>query len=136
MSLLAKSEDTKIAGKPQSFTKNITSAANAGDVTVATVTTQACKLKSVVVRANAAQTANLTSIAITCGTLKVVTLIDAVLGLRQNIAATDQQVSWSGDVTLPVGGLIVITLVGAVGTAVNLQVDIEMQAIADGGYLV
>ena len=134
MSLLYKEVPT-LAGKTQSFTKNNTSAANAGAVNVATVTTQAGKIKSVVVRANAAQTADLTSIKITCGTGGVVTLIDAVLGIRANIAATDQQVSWEGSVTLPVAGTIVITLAGTGATAVNLQVDIEYQAVTSGGYL-
>ncbi|MFH1486488.1 MAG: hypothetical protein ABIH46_10480 [Chloroflexota bacterium] len=128
-------EEATVAGRTQSLTNNVTSAANAGAVTVATVTTQACKIKSVVVRANAAQTADLTSIAITGGTAGAVTFIDAVLGLRANIAATDQQVSWEGTVTLPTGGTIVITLVGTGATAVDLQVDIEYEAITSGGYL-
>lgn len=125
----------RLAGRTQSFTRNITSAANAGAVTVATVTTQACKLKSVVVRANAAQTADLTSVAITCGAGGVVTIIDAIKGLRANIAAQDQQVSEQVEITLPVGATIVITLVGTGAGAVNLQIDLEGYAITDGGYL-
>ncbi len=102
---------------------------------MATFTTQAGALQSVVVRSNGATTANLTSIAVYAGTSKVVTLIDAVLGLRANIAALDQQVSWEGEKTFPVGTLIVMTLTGVVGTAVNLQFDAKYEAIADGGYL-
>lgn len=129
-------EGILVAGRTQSFTRHMTDAANhAGDVVIATATAQAVKLKSLAVRANAAQTADLTSIAISCGAAKVVVLIDAVLGLRQNIAAQDQQVSWEGTVTLPVGGTIVITYAGTGATAVNLQVDVEYEAITDSGYL-
>lgn len=126
-----------IAGKIQSFTYNCVSAATAGAVTFATVTAQACKIKSVVVRANAAQTADLTSIAITCGGAAGTTntLIDAALGIRANIAALDQQVAWEGTETLPVASFMVITLAGTGATAVNLQIDVELEAIATGGYL-
>ncbi len=124
------------AGKTQSFTKNITSAANVGAVTVATVTTQAVRIKSIVVRSNGALTADLTNITITGGAGAVVTFIDAVTGVRANIAAADQQVSWDGSVTLAATKTIVITLTGTGATAVDLQVDIGLEAITDGGYLV
>ena len=117
------------------FTKNITSAANAGDVTIATVAGQACLIKGIVVRANAAQTADLTGITVTGGTSKVVTFIDAVTGIRGNIAATDQQVAWAGLVELPSAATIVMTLSGSGATAVDLQVSIEYVPILSGGYL-
>ena len=120
----------------KAFTKNITSAANAGAVTVATVTTQAAHIKSLVVQANAAQTADLGSVTVTGGTSNVVTFIDIVTGVRGNIAATHQQVAWMGAATLPATATIVITLAGSGATAVNLQVTIEYEAIVDGGYLV
>ncbi|MDP2730417.1 MAG: hypothetical protein Q8O55_08035 [Dehalococcoidales bacterium] len=125
-----------LAGNQQTFTKQITSAANAGAVTVATITTQACKIKSIVVRSNGATTADLTSIAITGGASAVVTFIDSTTGLRANIAAADQQVSWSGRATLAATKTIVITLAGTGATAVDLQVDIEYEAIVDAGVLV
>ena len=125
-----------LAGNQQTFTKQITSAANAGAVTVATITTQACKIKSIVVRSNGATTANLTSIAVLGGASSVVTFIDATTGLRANIAAADQQVSWDGRATLAATKTITITLTGTGAAAVDLQVDIEYEAIADGGYLV
>ena len=119
----------------QVFTKNITSAANAGDVIVATITTQPCLIKSVVVRSNGATTADLTSVAVFGGAGKVVTLLDAVAGLRVNIAAADQQIAWVGAMTLAATKTVVITLAGTGATAVNLQVDVEYMAIADTGYL-
>jgi len=124
------------AGAPQTFTKNITSAANAGDVNIATVTAQTCLIKRIIVRANAAQTGDLTKIGVYGGTGKVVTFIDDVTGVRANIAATDQQVYSSDPISLPATKTIVITLTGTGGTAVNLQIDIEYEAVADGGYLV
>jgi hypothetical protein len=127
--------DPKLAGAIQMFTKNITSAANAGDVTVATITTQACLIKSIVVKANAAQTADLGSIIIAGGTSKVVTFIDIVTGVQGNIAATDQQVSWVGAAALDATDTIVITLAGSGATAVDLQVTVEYEAVVSGGYL-
>jgi len=124
-----------IYGGALMFTKNITSAANAGAVTVATVGTQACRLKSVVVKANAAQTTDLGSIKVTCGASNVVTLIDIVTGVYANIKADDQQVSWTGAVDIDVADTIVITLAGSEATAVNLQVTIEYEAIVSGGTL-
>ncbi|MFC1910460.1 hypothetical protein ACFLXC_04130 [Chloroflexota bacterium] len=125
----------RLNGVTQIFNKNITSAANAGDVTVATITTQACLIKRVVLRSNGATTADLTSAAIYAGASKVVTIIDAASGARANIAAADQQVSWTGAVALDATKTVVITLAGTGATAVNLDVDIEYEAIADGGYL-
>jgi len=126
---------TASSGGALMFTKNITSAANAGAVTVATVGTQACRLKSVAVKANAAQTTDLGSIKVTCGAANVVTLIDIVTGVYGNIKADDQQVSWIGAVDLDVADIIVITLAGSGATAVNLQVTIEYEAIVAGGTL-
>lgn len=126
---------TRLKGVTQVFTKNITSAANAGDVLVATITTQTCVIKRIVLRANAATTADLTNAAIYGGAGKVVTFIDSTVGLRANIAATDQQVAWVGGATLPATKTIVITLTGTGGTAVNLQIDVEYETIVDGGYL-
>jgi len=120
---------------PPVLTKNITSAANAGDVTIATVVGQACLIKGIVVRAKAAQTTDLTGITVTGGTSKVVTFIDAVTGIRGNIAATDQQVAWAGLVELPSAATIVMTLSGSGATAVDLQVSIEYVPILSGGYL-
>lgn len=126
--------DTAV-GRNRAFTLNITSAANAGAVTVATITTQACKIKSIVVRSNGATTADLTNITITGGAGTVVTFIDSVTGIRANIAAVDQEVAWVGAASLPATKTIIITLTGTGATAVNLQVDIEYEAIVAGGYL-
>jgi flagellin-like hook-associated protein FlgL len=124
-----------VVGKCQIFTKNITSAANANAVTVATVTTQPCFIESIVLRSNGATTADLTSIAITGGASGVVTFLSAVEGVRANIAAADQQICWEGSVTLAATKTIVITLVGTGATAVDLQVDIKYRPIVAGGTL-
>jgi hypothetical protein len=119
----------------QIFTKQITSAANAGDVTVATITTQPCQIESVVVRSNGATTADLTSIAISGGAGKVVVFLSAVEGIRANIAAADQQIFWEGAVTLAATKTIVITLAGTGATAVDLQVDTKYRPVVAGGTL-
>ena len=131
-------EHKKLYARPQIFVKAITSAANAGDVIVATVTTQPCQIDSIVVRSNGATTANLTSIGVYGGASKVVTFIDASTGVLANINAADKQVSWpdaSSGVTFAATKTIVMTLTGTGATAVDLQVDFYYHAIADGGYL-
>lgn len=128
----------RLAGVTQNFTKQITSAANAGDVTVATVTTQPCMIKRLVLRSNGATTANLTTAAIYGGAGKVITFIDQSTGSLANINAADKQVSWitqGGAVSFAATKTIIITLTGTGAAAVDLQVDIEYYAIADGGYL-
>jgi hypothetical protein len=123
------------AGKTQTFSKAITSAANAGDVTLATATTQGCNISSITVRSNGATTSDLTSIAVFGGASKVVTFISALSGVRANIVAADQQVAWTGKVSLAATKTIVMTLTGTGATAVNLTVDFEYEAQTDGGYL-
>lgn len=128
----------KVAGRTQVHTKQITSAANAGDVTVATATTQPVLIRSLAVRSNGATTADLTSAAVYAATSKRVTLIDPTEGAKANLDAAGKQVVFpiaSGPVYLAVGETIVITLTGTGATAVDLQVVTECAAVADGGYL-
>jgi len=128
-------DDKKVIGKTQIFVKAIASAANAGAVVAATITTQSCLIKSIVVRSNAATTADLTNITIKGGAGLVVTFIDAVTGVRANIAAADQQVAWTGAVALVAAKTITITLTGTGATAVDLTITFEYEALVDGGYL-
>lgn len=124
------------AGKTQIIQVAVTSAANAGAVTVATITAQPCTIKSVVVRSNGATTADLTSITITGGAGGVVTFIDVATGARANIAAADQQVGWVGAASLVATKTLVITLAGTGATAVDLTVIVEYFANVVGGYLI
>lgn len=129
---------TKVAGRTQIHTKQITSAANAGDVTVATATTQPVLVRSLAVRSNGATTADLTSAAVYAATSKRVTLIDPVEGAQANLDAAGKQVVFpvaSGPVYLAVGETIVITLAGTGATPVDLQVITECVSVVDGGYL-
>ena len=126
----------KDVGKPYIFYKVVTSASNAGNVTMATAMVQPVMVKSVIVKANGAAPANLTSIGVYGGVNQVVTFIDSALtGLKANIAATDQQVAWTGAAVLDAGDTIVMTLAGAGAAAVNLTIYVEFAAIADDGYL-
>lgn len=114
----------------------MTSAANAGAVTIATITTQPCLIKSIVVHANAAQTANLTSCAVTGGASNVVTFINSATATQANLDAADKQVAWTGAVRLAATKTIVMTHVGVAATATNMTVTIEYEACIAGGYLV
>ena len=124
------------AGVTQIFTKQITSAANAGDVTIATLTDGACLIKSIVLNSNGVTTADLTSAAIEGGAAKVVEFISAVSAAKANIDVADEQVNFTGIIRLPATSTIVMDLQGTDATAVDLQVTIEYVAVTDGAYLV
>jgi hypothetical protein len=106
------------------FQKTFSVASNSNDNTVCTVTGSVI-IKSVVVKATAAAHADLTSIAVSGGTSKVVLFISDVDGLRVNIAATDQQVSWTGAVELGNGKTIVETFTGTNSGVTAQLVTIE-----------
>jgi hypothetical protein len=122
-------------GKASFFEKSITSPANAGDVTVATVTDKPCQIESVVIHANGAQTADLTSCGVFGGASKVITFISATDAVQANLNAADKQVAWTGVVRLAATKTIVISLVGTGATAVNLTVVIKYRPTIAGGYL-
>lgn len=122
---------TYLATRPQFFQKNITSAANAGAVDVATIT-GVVQIESIVVRSKGATTGDLTSIEIKGGTTNVVVFIDSTLGAKANIDAQDEQVAWTGAVELPNGVKIQIVLSGGGGTAVDLQITIKYFSVSSG----
>lgn len=126
------------SGKTQTFTKALTTATTAGtaDVTLATITSKPCHIKSIIIRQNAVAVAELTSIAILGGASKVVTFISAATGVKANLANIDYQLSWDGDVLLGATKTIVATIVGSGASAAqDLTVEIEYYATVDGGYL-
>lgn len=128
------------AGVRQVIEVSVTSAANAGAVTLATVSTQPCMIESIVIHADAAQTTDLTSCPITGGASGVITFISAGIATQANLSATSEQVSWTGTgstgpVRLPVAATIVITLNGTGATAVDLTVTITHYASVSGGTL-
>jgi len=128
----------RATGKTQYFIKEVSSSASVGDITIATTTSTACNIKSIIVVSNGATSASLTNLAIYGGTSKCVTFIDSTSGLRANFDATDKQVSWSGDVALRADvarGAIVMTLTGTGPIPVDLTVFISYEAAANGGYL-
>jgi len=126
---------TRQAGVTQIFQKSITSAANAGVVTVATITTAACIIKSITLKAVTAAQVDLTSAAVMGGAAAPITFISAVTAAKVNITAIDQQVGWTGVIELAAAKTIVITLVGTGPTAVNLLVTIEYESAVSGGFL-
>jgi len=124
----------RLKGETQTKEVSVTSAANAGSVTLATVTTQPCFIKSVTLHADTASQTDLTSAAIT-GAGGVITFISAADAAVANIDAADEQVAWVGRVRLAATKTIVIDLQGTGATAVDLTVTIEYEACVDGGYL-
>lgn len=126
---------TRLVGVKNIIEVSITSAANAGLVTVATVTTQPCLIKSVVIHADAAQTADMTTCAVTGGVGQVVTFVGTGDATQANLNAADKQVAWTGAVRLAATKLIQINLLGTGVTAVDLTITIEYEACVDAGYL-
>lgn len=125
-----------VAGRTQPLEVSVTSAANVGDVIIATVTGQPCILDTVIIHADTAQTVDLTSCAIYAGATKVLTLIGPAIAAQANLNAIDKQVSETGlGIRLAVGKTLVMTLIGTDTTAVDLTVTIIYKASADGGYL-
>lgn len=128
--------NVRTAGRRQVLEVSVTAAANAGDVTLATVTTQPCLIEAIVISANTAAQTDLTSAAVTGGAAKVVSFLDAAAAAKANIDAVDEQVSWTGAVRLGATKTIIMSLVGTGATAVDLTVTITYYATEDGGYLV
>jgi len=124
-----------VMGKAQIFEKSITSAANVGDVVVATITDQHCQIESVVIHADTAQPAHMTSCGVFGGAAKVITFIAAADALLADLNAIDKQVYWEGKVRLAETKTIVISLVGTGTDTVDLTIVIKYRACVSGGYL-
>lgn len=128
----------KLETQPQILVVSVTSAANAvADTTLATVTTQPCIIEKVICRADAAQTADLTSCPIFGAAGKVITFISAVDAILANLNATSKQVGTAiqAGAYLNTGETIVMEHHGTGATALNLTVIIIYRTIADGGIL-
>lgn len=125
--------------RTQTLEKSITSAANAGNVLVGTVTTQPCKIKSVIVHADTAAQTDLTSAGVYGGAdiaTHTITFLSAAAAAKANIDAANEQVGWVGSVRMAAGTVIAIELLGTGATAVDLTVIVEYEASVDGGYII
>ena len=129
-------DSTTVVGKTQVKVISVTAEANAGtDTTLGTVTTQGCIIQGVVVHADTAQTANLTSCPVHGGAAKILTFVDAANATQANLNATNKQVGWDGEVYLPTGATIVMVHNGTGVAALNLTVTIRYVATVNGGTL-
>lgn len=126
--------DTDLASKV--FVKNITNAANAGSVTIATVDGQAVIIDSINVSAKTASQGDLTSAAIYGGVSKAITFLNETDMAKANIDAVDECVSWVGAHRLAVGKSIAMELKGTGATPVDLMVSIAYHAEVAGGKLI
>ena len=134
--VVAQTEE-RVLGKLQTKVISVTSAANAGaDTTLATVTAQGVEIDYIIVHADAAQTADMTSAAVKGGAAKVLTFIASADLLQADVDAENKQVAWNtGKVYLPVGGTIVMKHTGTNTGALDLTVIIGYHSVVDGGYL-
>ncbi len=123
-------------GRPQVKVVAVTANANAAsDTTLGTGNTAGVTIDSVIVRAVAAQTADLTSCPIYGGVGKVVTFIAPGTATQANLDATDKQVSWTGAVSIATGKTLVMEHNGTGVTPLNQSITINYHANTDGGYL-
>lgn len=127
---------TTVVGKTQVLVVSVTAAANAvSDTLLATVTDGGCIIQGIVVHADAAQTADLTSCPVLGGDLNVLEFVSAANATQANLSATDKQVGWDGEVYLPEYGTIYMLHNGTGATALNLTVTIRYVSVVNGGYL-
>ncbi len=123
-------------GRRQVKEVSVTSAANAGaDTTLATVTTQGCIIDSIIVHADAAQTADMTSATVVGGAAGVIEFIAAADLQQEDVDAENKQAAYTGIIGLPATSTIVMVHTGTGATALNLTVWITYWAAVDGGYL-
>ncbi len=126
---------TKV-GETQYFEVSVTAAANASDLTIGTAGSGNVVVTAIIVRADAAQTADLTNIAVLGMTSNVFTFIAAADMVQADLDATGKQVAWEGKGSLISGETIIMDFTGTGGTALNLTVTIEFEASsADGATI-
>ena len=114
---------------------SITAAANAGITAVATITDQPCLIESVVIHADAAQPAHMTTGAVEGGVGQVVEFIGVGDATQANLDAADKQVAWTGAVRLAAGKIIYIDLQGSGVDNVDLTIVIKYRPSVNGGHL-
>jgi len=127
--------DKRVAGRNQVLQINVTSPANNLRTVLASVASQPCTVKYVIIRAKTAAPADLTTCAMNAGTGDVLPLIVVGLATQANLNAVDRQVGSTDLAELPVGATITMDLQGTGPTAVDLVVTIGYEACADGGYI-
>ncbi len=125
----------RAVGKKQISEFSLTSAANAGLVTITTVTTQPCLIESVIIHADTATTADMTNVGIYGGDNNVVTFLSTVTTVQSSLDVADEQVAWTGAVRLGTGKPITANLIGTGPTVVDFTVNISYRACVNGGYL-
>jgi len=120
----------------QTFVYSMTYAANAGSSGVAQAFVAPCIVESVILHANAAQTADMDTCAVEAGDTQVITLIGIGDATQANLDALDKQLNWIGALRLSVtSGRIYIDFQGTGATAVDLTLTVTYRAETDGGYL-
>jgi hypothetical protein len=124
-----------LAGKARIIEKKITSPANAGVITLATVLAHPCIIEELIIHADSAQTVDMTSCAVSGGAGSVITFIDNTDAIQANLDAEDKQIGWTGAVRLATGKTITMNLIGTGATPISLTVSVRYRACEDGGLL-
>lgn len=116
-------------GKSITVSVAITSAANAGNVVLATCYYGTLVIESIILRAVGAAPADLTHIAVYANAGNINTLIDPGLGIQPNLDNAGDQVSAVGPWALAGGANITATLTGTGATAVAIYAYITYKVM-------
>ena len=123
---------------PKVFEKVITSAANAGQIDIGTVSLGPVLVQEVILKSNSTTTTDFTNAAITGGASATPTTFNHIpssLGIRANLNAEGKQV-WSDDHQyMHPGDKIIINLSGTGATAVNFDVIVKYSSNYDYGVI-
>jgi hypothetical protein len=123
------------SGVQQCVAFSIVNPLNNGITTICTVTNEPVVITSIVLHADTAAHADMTSCAIEGGVNQVVEFISAADAIEANLDAADKQVSWTGAVRLAVGKIVYIDLQGVGANAADLTVTITYHAEVATGVL-
>ena len=123
------------AGVQQTKAFAIVNPLNNGITTVCTVTNEPVVIDSIVLHADTAAHADMTTCAIEGGVNQVIEFIGVADAIEANLDAADKQVSWTGAVRLAVGKIIYIDLQGVGANAADLTVTITYHAEVSTGVL-
>ena len=115
------------------FQVSKTNAADAGDITLATVS------GSVLIESITAKTvvthANLDSIEVVGGASDAVIFITAAIGVKTSLDGVDKQVAWTGAVELGAAKTIICSFLGAGAGSVTILFTIKYRSVTSNSQL-
>ena len=128
-----------ISSSGKTFEKQITSAANAGQIDIGTVGGGSVIANVIIMSSNGSTTSDLNYASITSGPASTPTVSTHINGpsdgLKAYIDAQGKQVGWTGVTYLKAGDKIVMNLNGTGATAVDLDVVVRYVATTISGEI-